>query len=211
MVGRRGILLVVGLTVAGGAQAQQQGEFMRNTLSTLGLIEPERPSIAYRERAPLVMPPKLDGNALPAPQARGASPQWPKDPEVRQRERALEEARRPTPRGGQGRYNDNNATLTIDEMRSGRRAGAEIPTEPVSRPGDNTRESTWLNPFGLLRGEEKTEPADVEPQRDALTDPPTEYRRSPRAAVRTGRGPVSNPFKEREEADPGAYMRSQGR
>jgi hypothetical protein len=75
MIGHRGLLVVAGILTAGSAQAQQ-GVFMRDTLSSIGLIEPEKPAITYRERAPLVMPPKLDGKSLPPPRQPEASAQW---------------------------------------------------------------------------------------------------------------------------------------
>lgn len=217
MTGYRRFLLatVAGLLAAGTAQAQtaERGEIMRDTLSTLGLIEKDQPAINYRERAPLVMPPKLDGKALPAPRPRTASPQWPKEPEVLQRER--DEAERRVPKGNQaqGRYNDNNATLAIDDIRSGRRANANMTTEPERKPGDNNRDSFWVNPLELMRGvgQEKTEPSIAEPSRDTLTDPPNGYRKAPRKVVVDGRDPVNNASREREEADPGTYLRSQGR
>lgn len=129
MIGHRGLLVVMGVLSAGGAQAQQ-GVFMRDALSNIGLIEPEKPAITYRERAPLVMPPKLDGRALPPPRQPEASAQWPKDPEVVQRQREREEARKPIARGAQGRVDDNNMTLSIDEMRGD--AG------PAPRPAPRT-------------------------------------------------------------------------
>ncbi|CAO4166647.1 hypothetical protein [Methylorubrum populi] len=200
--------------LAGAARAE--GEFMRDTLSNLGLIEPDRPSITYRERAPLAMPPKLGGKedltaGLPVPRARQADPAWPKDPEVIQRERAAVEAKKPIVRGAQGRMNDNNETLSVYEMDAGRRAGAGALTGPAGRPGDgDTRDSTWLNPFELLKGTpDKTEPSLVEPDRDTLTDPPTGYRKAPVKVAKPQGGPVGGPISDREEADPRAYMRAQ--
>jgi hypothetical protein len=183
MIGHRALLVVAGILTAGSAQAQQ-GVFMRDTLSSIGLIEPEKPAITYRERAPLVMPPKLDGKSLPPPRQPEASAQWPKDPEVVQREREREEARKPIVRGAQGRMNDNNMTLSIDEMRGGRRASAQG------------------------RSAEVAEPSQVEPDRDVLTDPPTGYRKPPRKVAKTNGDPVNNPYREREESDPGAYVRA---
>ncbi|KQP38439.1 hypothetical protein ASF49_05430 [Methylobacterium sp. Leaf104] len=208
MIGHRGLLMVVaGVLTAGSAQAQQ-GVFMRDALSNIGLIEPEKPAITYRERAPLVMPPKLDGKSLPPPRQPEASAQWPKDPEIVQREREREEARKPIVRGAQGRMNDNNMTLSIDEMRGGRRAGAQTRTEPGRPEGENDdRNSFWANPFGL-RAAEVAEPSAVEPDRDVLTDPPTGYRKPPRKVAKTNGDPVNNPYREREESDPAAYMRA---
>ncbi|MCJ2034769.1 hypothetical protein [Methylobacterium sp. J-068] len=208
MIGHRGLLMVVaGVLTAGSAQAQQ-GVFMRDALSNIGLIEPEKPAINYRERAPLVMPPKLDSKALPEPRRPEASAQWPKDPEIVQREREREEARKPIARGTQGRMNDNNMTLSIDEMRGGRRAGAQVRTEPGRTEGENDdRNSFWSNPFGL-RSAEAQEPSAVEPDRDVLTDPPTGYRKPPRKIAKSNGEPVNNPSREREESDPGTYLRA---
>jgi hypothetical protein len=208
MIGHRGLLLVVaGVLTAGGAQAQQ-GVFMRDALSTIGLIEPEKPTINYRERAPLVMPPKLDGKALPEPRQPEASAQWPKDPEIVQRQREREEARKPIVRGAQGRMSDNNMTLSIDEMRAGRRAEAAGRTVAGRPEGENDdRNSFWANPFGL-RSEPATEPSVAEPDRDVLTDPPTGYRKPPRKLAKSNGDPINNPSREREESDPGAYLRA---
>ncbi len=77
---------------AGTAQAQERGEFMRDALSGIGLLEKRQDPIDYHERPPLVMPPKIDGKALPQPRARSTSTAWPKDPEIVERERAAEVA-----------------------------------------------------------------------------------------------------------------------
>lgn len=201
---------LMGLLMAGPARAEQ-GEFLRDALGNLGLVEKERAPITYRERAPLVMPPKLDAKALPQPRAPELSPQWPKDPEVAQRERAASEARKPIVRGAQGRMDDNNMTLSIDEMRAGRRAGAQIPTEGQRKPEDGSRgDSFWTNPFGLTGGE-KTEPTEAAPSREVLTQPPTDYRKAPAKIAKTNGDPINNPSREREEADPGNYIRGQSR
>lgn len=210
-----GLAVGVGIgagTIAGGARAAE-GEFMRDAMSKLGLIEPERPTITYRERAPLAMPPKLDGRALPPPQGAEAGPQWPKDPEITQRERAAADAKKPIVRGAQGRMNDNNETLSVYEMQAGRRrAGADGLDEPGSKRGDNVRESTWLNPLELLKGTvDKTEPSLIEPSRDVLTDPPTGYRKSPTKVARPTGEPVGGPISDNAEADPRAYQREQSR
>ncbi|WP_298957919.1 hypothetical protein [uncultured Methylobacterium sp.] len=197
---------------AGGARAEE-GVFMKNALSRMGLIEPERPTITYRERAPLVLPPKMDKAALPPPVSRGAvreaNANWPVDPETVGRERRAAEARKPIARGEQGRMNDNNTTLSIYEMRAGRREGAGVETTPTYKPGDNVKESTWLNPLALFSGNKaESNPSEIEPDRDTLTDPPTGYRKAPAKVARTSSDPVGGPISDRGEADPGAYLRS---
>ncbi|AWB23573.1 hypothetical protein DA075_23970 [Methylobacterium currus] len=204
---------VAGLAVSASAHAQE-GVAMKNALSSIGLIEPERPTITYRERAPLVLPPKMDKAALPPPvdrrAVREANPQWPTDPETAARDRRAAEDRKPITRGYGGRMSDNNATLPIQEMRAGRREGAGLETEPTYKPGDNVKESFWLNPMQLFAGKKDEDPnlPDVEPSRDSLTAPPTGYRKAPNGKVaRTERGPMGMKS-DREEADPGAYLRS---
>lgn len=234
MIVQRGILsvftgtLALGLLSAAPARAAE-GEFMRDAMSSIGLIEPERPPITYRERAPLVMPPALGKKAvakkpakgaetapvdyatmpLPLPQTRQEDPQWPKDPEIARRERAVQDARKPIVRGVQGRMNDNNQTLSAAELENGRKAGAGLSSDPAPRPGE-TRESTWMNPLALFSGrKDDAEPSAVEPDRDGLTDPPTGYRKAPVKAAKTQGGPVGNSISGNEEADPRAFTRAQ--
>jgi hypothetical protein len=194
---------------AGGARAQERGEFMRDALSGIGLLEKRQDPIDYHERPPLVMPPKLDGKALPQPRARSTSTAWPKDPEIAERERAAVERRNPKGAQAQGRYDDNNATLSVDEMRKGRKAGASVTTEAERKPGDNNRDDSLLSPFELLKGKSaNAEPSDAEPSRDVLTDPPTGYRQSPKKLARPpSNDPINNASREHEESDPGAYLR----
>jgi hypothetical protein len=193
----------------GPAHAQERGEFMRDALSGIGLLEKRQDPIDYHERPPLVMPPKLDGRNLPQPRARSTSTAWPKDPEIVERERAAAERRVPKGNQAQGRYDDNNATLSIEEMRAGRRAGASLTTEAERKPGDHNRDDSLLSPFDLLKGKSaNAEPSDVEPSRDVLTDPPTGYRQSPKKLARPpSNDPINNASREREEADPGVYLR----
>ncbi|GJD47842.1 hypothetical protein OPKNFCMD_0554 [Methylobacterium crusticola] len=207
-------LTAAGLTAAGAASAQE-GVAMKNALSSIGLIEPERPMITYRERAPLVLPPKLDKTALPPPVPRNAvreaNPQWPTDPETAARERRAADARKPITRGEQGRMNDNNTTLSVYEMRAGRREGAGVPTEPTYKPGDNVKESFWVNPLQLFQGrrDDEASASDIEPTRDTLTDPPTGYRKPPNGKLaRTDSGPKGMPINDKDEADPRTYLRS---
>ena len=105
MVHRLGVVAALAaLTVTGAARAEE-GTGVKSALSAIGLIEPERPAINYRERPPLVLPPK---GTLPPPQAslREADPAWPKDPEAVVRARAAAEARKPITRGEGGRLTD---------------------------------------------------------------------------------------------------------
>lgn len=234
MTGRRGFSYgFVAFSLLAATAARAEGEFMRDAMSNIGLVEPERAPITYNERAPLVMPPSLgskgaakapgkgaknaakglDTNVpltLPPPQTREADPQWPKDPEITQRDRAAAEARKPIVRGAQGRMNDNNMTLSVDEMQGGRRAGAGGAAGPDSRMSD-TRESNWLNPLQLFSGRKEDEgPSQVEPQRGSLSDPPNGYRKTPVKVEHVQAGPVGGSISGNEEADPRNFQRAQG-
>jgi hypothetical protein len=200
---------------APGARAEE-GAFMKKALSSIGLVEPDRAPITYRERAPLVLPPKTGAAALPPPVARSAvrdeAPSWPTDPEAKARaRRSAEEAKPRGMHGEGGRMSDNNMTLPVQEMRAGRRDGSgATPSEPVYKPGDNVREATWVNPFDLFKGkkDDTANLPDVEPDREALTEPPTGYRAPPNGKlVRAPSGPKGM-ISDREEADPGVYLRS---
>ena len=210
------VALALVLAAAGGTMPAlaQEGVFMKDMLGTLGLVEKDRAPITYRERAPLVLPPRSD---LPPPVARSAEREanaaWPKDPEVTARERRAARDRAPITRGEQGRMNDNNTTLSIGEMRSGRRPGAEVQTEPTYKPGDNNRAAFWLDPLELLKGKKddaETTLSSVEPERNLLSEPPAGYRRPPGGLERSPReAKAYNP--DRDEADPRAFQREQAK
>ena len=129
-------------------------------------------------------------------------------------EQRAQEARARLPAGTDERsrmLNESNATLSVEEIRRGRRPGAGIPTEPELRPNENHRDAYWIPP-DVLRKQRLTgtgdEPlvAGVEPKRKALTDPPTGFRApSDKAAIRTDFEPVER----KDDADPIGFVRQQ--
>ena len=203
------MMVVSGLAcVATGARAEE-GVFMKDVLGTIGLIEPEKPVINYRERAPLVVPPRLD---LRTPVEPGSvatrEPQWPNDPDVVARRKREADAKVPITEMERRRMSDTNPRVSVQELRAGRRAGAEIPDGPVVRPGDNSRAGFWVNPDELRAVSKEEEPlvSGVEPPRRALTEPPGGYRRSANGeTVRRSFEPIIRT----DEADPKAYIREQ--
>ena len=203
--GVAGTAALVALTA--GARAEE-GVAIKSLLGSMGIITPERDPIPYRERAPLVMPPKIELREPVAPSAvRSAHPQWPNDPDLAGKRRREAEARAPVTQSETRRMSGNNPMLLPDELRAGRRAGAGIPNGPV-RSSD--RDGVWLNPDELrTQGrtqEAQTVAADGAPVRRALSDPPSALSRSA-----TG-GPIQKSFAPRErvdEADPRAFFREQ--
>ncbi|WP_407158901.1 hypothetical protein [Bradyrhizobium sp. STM 3557] len=191
------IALGIGLLLASGvARAQEDDQeddktfeekIIDNIMRGMGATNMETPSIEYRERSPLVVPPKLD---LPPPSsaAQAAAPNWPKDPDVQRREAAAAarkkenkdpvEAARP---------------LTPAEMKVGKTAKAKA-TEPV-QPG--VTNSPMLSPsqlgfkgglFGMFKGNDsESKQFTSEPDRETLTQPPAGYQTpSPNYAYGTG-------------------------
>jgi hypothetical protein len=200
----------IGLMASVVSAPAQEGVFMRDMLSSLGLVPAERPQIDYRERPPLVVPPSP---TLRTPVARGAleaDGQWPADQDMvrerrRQRDAAVPEAERE-----RRRMNDNNPRMSIDEIRGGRRPGAGISQAPAPNRPDGGREATWIHP-DTLRSEgripEQPLVPGVEPERRSLTEPPSGLRRpDPRAPIRVTR---ELPNSMDDDASPGVYNRQQ--
>jgi hypothetical protein len=151
----------------------------------------ENRGVEYRERSPLVVPPKLD---LPPPASSSAdlkAPNWPKDPDEQRRKAAIaarkKEVKDP---------NQSARVLTPAELAVGKTAApARANRDPV-QPGV-TNHSPSLSPsqlgfegglFGMFKGN-KSETAEFkgEPTRDTLTAPPVGYQTpSPNFAYGTG-------------------------
>jgi hypothetical protein len=203
-------LVAVGLTAAAFATtaAAQEGQLVKNLLSGIGVIPEDKDPIDYRERPPLVLPPRMDLRDPAQPgSARAGNGQWPNDPDVAERRRRAAEAQTPATETDAYRMNGRNTRLTVDKMRAGRRAGAEVPNAPVAPKSDNGH---WMNP-DVLRAQHaqgrSSEVADGnEGTRRSLTEPPSAYRRSA-----TGQ-PIKGSFGVTErvdEADPRVFQRQQ--
>jgi hypothetical protein len=188
------------------AAAAQEGMFMKDFLGSIGIVPKERPVIDYRERAPLVLPPKLELRDPAGPAAMQAThPQWPTDPDVVAARRREADARTPVTQTERRRL-DQNPTLSVHEIRQGRRPGAEVPNGPVVRRGDNSRDELLVHP-DELRAKSKDETALAsmdEPDRDSLTEPPPGLRK-PTVRVKPG----YEVHRREDEANPQNYWREQ--
>lgn len=195
----------------GPAQAQE-GVAMRDLLGSMGLIEKPRDPITYRERAPLVIPPKAELRPPADQEAVLRHPQWPVDPDVVAAKRKQGLERQPVHLSENRRMSDNNPRLTETELRMGTKAGAAIPTGPVIRPGDNQRDGHWVDPDVLRaqgRAGEAALPAGSsgEPTRTRLSEPPAEYRRSANnQRIRGNFDPILRES-DREQASPLSFFR----
>jgi hypothetical protein len=196
------LALGVGLVMmAGAARAQDdedQGDdktfeekILDNIMSGIGATNMQNRGIDYRERSPLVVPPKID---LPPPVSASSevnAPNWPKDPDVAQRKAAIAAGKKNKP----ANFWEAAHPLTPSELKAGRTAApAHGDTDPV-HPGRQA--DTVLSPSqlgfngGLLSifhgNTTESAPFKGEPTRDSLTQPPVGYQTpSPNFAYGTG-------------------------
>jgi hypothetical protein len=190
----------VGMVMATGvARAQDDdGEdktfeqrIIEGIMAGIGATNMENRGIDYRERSPLVVPPKLD---LPPPENVNSEikdPNWPKDPDEERRKEAIaaSKQRKPSPM-------EAARLLTPSELNAGRKAArARASNDPI-QPGVSNN-NPILSPSQLgfhgslssLFGGSKTETAPFkgEPPRETLTEPPPGYQTpSPNFAYGTG-------------------------
>ena len=187
LTGLTAVVLVA--AAAPGARAEDEDDdkadfgsnIIRNVLSSVGLQRSgSRPDIDYRERSPLVVPPKID---LPPPEAPNAAsnPRWPNDPDVKRRREAATARKREVFDSSV----EDSRLLTPAEIARGRAAGANAKAVPRSnRDVDETvlpaSEMTKGRKGGGLLSIFKSEPETAtftgEPPRTALTEPPKGYR-----------------------------------
>jgi hypothetical protein len=169
------------LAAAASAAQAEEGEFMKDILGNIGIIQKERDPIQYRERAPLVIPPSYN---LPSPSASlsDTNGQWPNDPDVAALKQKKSDGRTLATHSEVRRMQDR-PEMSARELQAGRRAGAGIPDGPVIRRGDNSREEVWVHPEVLkAQGKRNRDQDDTtllsgtEPPRRELTQPPTGYR-----------------------------------
>jgi len=163
----------------------EEGEFAKSILGSIGLIPEEKDPIQYRERAPLVLPPKLD---LPTPVEGGQGEKrhsnWPKDPDVAAARERAADAVQPRTQTREWKANTNDR-LPAEELRRTRSAGRDpsdrTPVNPLAR--DKREADGWVHPDKLRSTAKSYRDADAlepgqEPNRRELTDPPTGYRRT---------------------------------
>jgi hypothetical protein len=202
------IALGIGVVMtAGAARAQDDDEdektfeekIIEGIMAGIGGTNMENRGIDYRERSPLVVPPKLD---LPPPASATAdvkAPNWPKDPD---------EARRKATIAARKKENKDPREaariLTPSELAQGKTAGASRTNNDPVQPGTSFN-NPILSPSqlgyngglsGLFGGNKaETAPFKGEPTRDALTQPPGGYQ-TPSPNFAYGTGPKESMNKE---------------
>jgi hypothetical protein len=202
------IALGIGVVMtAGAARAQDDDEdektfeekIIEGIMAGIGGTNMENRGIDYRERSPLVVPPKLD---LPPPASATAdvkAPNWPKDPDEARRKAAIAARKKENkdPR-------EAARILTPSELAQGKTAGASRTNNDPVQPGTSFN-NPILSPSqlgyngglsGLFGGNKaETAPFKGEPTRDALTQPPGGYQ-TPSPNFAYGTGPKESMNKE---------------
>jgi len=201
------VALGVGLVMTAGiARAQDADEddktfeekIIEGIMSGVGATNMDNRGIDYRERSPLVVPPKLD---LPKPESMKGEikdPNWPKDPDEARRKAAIAARKKnvPTPM-------ESSRALTPDELNAHRTVPVRADDDPV-QPGV-TNANPVLSPtqlgfdgrFSNLFGSKKLEEAPFkgEPPRESLVQPPPGYQ-TPSPNFAYGTGPKDSMYKE---------------
>ena len=165
-------MVLVGAT---GAVAQE-GVMVKSLLGAVGILPKERPPINYHERAPLVLPPKLDLRPPASPTDLEARGNWPKDPDLAAARKESFEAR--APERLTERYRNSEAKrLSIEEIEAGRRVGGRASAfDPAAN--DRRSDMSRLSPAELRSFSTQEKAPSDRLERQALTDPPDELLKS---------------------------------
>lgn len=175
-------------------------KIIEGIMKGIGGTNMENQGIDYRERSPLVVPPRLD---LPPPASTTAevnAPNWPKDPDMQRRKAAIAARKKENkdPR-------EAARILTPEELAKGKTSGKSAGGPSVDQPGGNPGGNAILSPSqlgyngslsGLFGGSKaETAPFKGEPTRESLTQPPPGYQ-TPSSSFAYGTGPKESLNKE---------------
>jgi hypothetical protein len=197
------VALGVGLVMtAGAARAQDDDEddgktfeekVIEGIMAGVGGTNMENRGIDYRERSPLVVPPKLE---LPPPESVKTEikdPNWPKDPDEARRKAAIEARKKVNKDPVEAARILSPSELNQRAPKSSSTPDAASASQPGGEPGTNAILSPsqlgFTGSFSSLFGGNKAEvaPFKGEPTRDSLTQPPSGYQTpSPNFAYGTG-------------------------
>lgn len=202
------VTLGVGLVMAAGPVRAADDEdddktfeekIIEGIMRGIGGTNMENRGIEYRERSPLVVPPRID---LPPPAGTSAevkAPNWPKDPDE-QRRKAAAAARKKENKDPR----EQARILTPSELAVGKTAATSRGSSDPVQPGSNNT-NPILSPsqlgytggFSGLFGGSKTETTEFkgEPTRESLTQPPPGYQ-TPSSSFAYGTGPKESLNKE---------------
>jgi hypothetical protein len=196
-----GVTLGVGLLLASSAARAEDDEdektfeekIIEGIMKGVGGTNMDNTGIDYRERSPLVVPPKLD---LPPPATTAAevkAPNWPKDPDEARRKAAIaarkKENKDPREASRILTPSELNVAKTAPGTSGGTRESDSTAPGGRAKPVLSPSELGFEGRFSSLFGGSKTESKEFtgEPPREALTQPPPGYQTpSPSFAYGTG-------------------------
>jgi len=201
------VVIGIGLVMTGAARAGDddndddnltfEQKAIKQIMTGLGGTNMDNTGIDYRERSPLVVPRNLD---LPPPEATRSTvnvPNWPQDPDIKERREAAAAARAGKPEDAL----QSARSLTPAEM-APKRAKTASSSIDHSTPGDprnniimspsqlGVSSNTFKNLFSGNLGGNTSETATFkgEPTRETLTQPPAGYQ-TPSSDYAYGTGP----------------------
>jgi hypothetical protein len=211
------VVLGVGLWMVVAARAGDDDEddktfeekVIENVMKGIGATNMQNSDIDYRERSPLVVPPKID---LPPPTSAStekAAPNWPKDPDEARRRADIAKRKKDkkNTRAADIESGEASRVLSPSELNAaGQRpttTAADARNSDSLKPGDTA--SNPLMPsdlgysggfMGMFKGN-KSEATEFkqEPPRESLTQPPPGYQ-TPSSSFMYGTGPKESLNKE---------------
>jgi hypothetical protein len=188
-----GLVMTAGAARAGDDEEDDktfEEKIVEGIMAGIGGTNMENRGIEYRERSPLVVPPKID---LPPPETASkevTDANWPKDPDEARRKAAIA-ARKKANKD----HRESSRLLTPSELNVGRTAApARTNNDPI-QPGVSNNPILSPSQLGFtgslsgLLGGNKSETAEFkgEPPRQSLVEPPAGYQTpSPNFAYGTG-------------------------
>ena len=208
------IILGIGLVMSANAARAEDDEddstfeekIIKQIMTGIGGTNMENTGIEYRERSPLVIPPRSD-LPPPATAAEAPAPNWPKDPDIQKRKAAIA-----------ARKKDNkdpveaSRILKPSELAVGRTAAGGGSAGP-DLPG-NPGATAILSPsqlgydggvMGFFKGNKsESAPFKGEPTRDTLTMPPPGYQ-TPSPGYAYGTGPKESLVNKEYNPSQGKY------
>jgi hypothetical protein len=205
------VALGIGLVMTAGVARAQEDEddktfeekIIEGIMAGIGGTNMDNRGIDYRERSPLVVPPRIDLPPQEAAKGEIKDANWPKDPDEARRKAAIAARKKSKP-------NELEASriLSPGELNAGRTAPVKRTSNDPIEPGDSVN-NNLLSPsqlgfdgkFTNLFGGNKAEIGRFkgEPTRDTLTQPPVGYQ-TPSPNFAYGTGPKESLNKEYDPA-----------
>ena len=175
---RTGLLSLAASGLLMAATPASAQELLRPILGLIGITSDDKEPIEYRERAPLVVPPKHVLRAPGEAEALRNNQRWPVDPDAEAKKNKREASRKPD----FTLHSDPNPRSSIDEIRAGRIPGAGVPRQPdfgdrfLRDSGADLRLTPQEMRAISIQNQEPALAYGQEPARRYITEPPKGYR-----------------------------------